>query len=395
VNRNIVFGRTTDGGRLDYIDGLRAVAVLLVMLFHARVHTPGVVLDHFFLEGTHGVDLFFVLSGFCLSMPTLQKLRREGSMRFDLVGFAAKRFLRIVPPYAVAVLAFALAGTYAMSRGIALPPGMLAHFEWNDVVGELFFIDRTNQHINQSFWSLAIEFRWYFLFPIALALWVSRARAFATLLIGVVLASELTRASSTDVGVLPAFMLGIVAAHVRVHANPLARFAPLLGFAAVFVALALENVYHFPVQTNPGWHVVAFALVVAAGHEAWLQRILSWRWLTALGVASYSVYLVHEPIISATMSLLAPHWGFVATLPIALALALAGGAFMWALVERPITHRSVVAAFVVGTSTRISKMFALTGIPQEISLSAAPASVAPAATGRVIAFAGRDQAAES
>jgi peptidoglycan/LPS O-acetylase OafA/YrhL len=65
VDRNIAFGRSTDAGRLGYIDGLRAIAVLLVILFHSRVHAPGVTLNHFFLEGTHGVDLFFVLSGFC------------------------------------------------------------------------------------------------------------------------------------------------------------------------------------------------------------------------------------------------------------------------------------------------------------------------------------------
>ncbi len=394
MKRNIVLARSNDGRRLDYIDGLRAVAVLLVMLFHSRVHAPGVTLGHVFLEGTHGVDLFFVLSGFCLSLPTLEKLRREGSLRFDIAAFAAKRVLRIFPPYAVAVLAFALIGTYALSRGVALPKGMLAHFDALDVARDLFFLDRSNQHLNQSFWSLAVEFRWYFLFPPMLLLWVSRARAFVALLVAVIAANELTRATSTDVGVLSAFMLGIVAAHIRVHAHPFARFAPALGFVAVFAALELENVRHFPVQTNPGWHVAAFALVVIAGNEGWLQRILSWRWLARLGVASYSIYLVHEPIVSATMSLFVPRYGFVAALPVALALGLAGGFAMWAIVERPITQRSVVAAFVAGASKRMSGLFTFTGLPLEMRISA-PMASAPAATGRVIAFAGRDQAAES
>ena len=394
MSRSIVFGRSTDAGRLDYIDGLRAVAVMSVMFFHARVHAPGIPLNHFFLEGTHGVDLFFVLSGFCLAMPTLQKLRRDGAMRFDLVGFAAKRFLRIVPPYAFAVVAFALAGTYAMSRGVALPGGMLPHFDWIDAATELIFVDRSNQHLNQSFWSLAIEFRWYFLFPLMLALWASRARAFIALLFGVVFAAELTRATSTDLGVLPAFMLGIVAAHIRVQRHPLARFAPPLGFIAVFAALGLENLHHFPVQTNPGWHLVAFTLVVAAGHEPWLQRVLSWRWLSSLGIASYSIYLVHEPIVSATMSLLVPRLGFGSSLPIAIVFGLSGGLAMWALVERPLTHRSVVAAFVVSTSKRISGLFTLAGIPLEMRLATALPAIAPAHVAQVIPFSGRDQAAD-
>jgi|GEM_PF-3603633 len=67
---------------------------------------------------------------------------------------------------------------------------------------------------------------------------------------------------------------------------------------------------------------------------------------------------------------------------------------MWAIVERPITQRSVVAAFVAGASKRMSGLFTFTGLPLEMRISA-PMASAPAATGRVIAFAGRDQAAES
>jgi len=365
-----------DVGRLAYIDGLRAVAVLLVMLFHARVHMPGVNLDPFFKEGTHGVDLFFVLSGFCLAAPTLEKLRRAGSARFEVVAFAAKRFLRIVPPYAFAVVAMALAGGYALQHGATLPPGMLRSFDWTDVAGELFFLDRNNQHLNQSFWSLAIEFRWYFIFPIALALWAARARAFLALIVALVFASELTRASSTDLGVLPAFLLGIVAAHVRVHDHPAARWAPLFGVFAVGLALTLERGYHFPIQTNVGWHLAAFAFVIAAGREAWLQRILSLRPLAALGVATYSIYLVHEPIVSAIVGILGARIGVIPAMAVAIAAGLAAGIAMWTVVERPITDRAVVAAFVERAAAPIRRLLALAGVPAEFTLhgEAAPSA---------------------
>lgn len=361
-----------DGGRLGYIDGLRAVAVLLVMLFHARVHMPGVPLGHFFLEGTHGVDLFFVLSGFCLSMPTLAKLRDTGTSRFNLVGFAAKRFLRIFPPYAVAVILFAGVGTYAIRHGVALPLGMRPHFDLSDVMAELLFFDRMNEHINQSFWSLALEFRWYFIFPLALAIWAARPRALIAVIFAAVVASELTRATSTDLGVLPAFLLGIVAAQIRVSEHPIAFFAPLLGAAGVALALALEHGYHFPVQTNFGWHVVAFALVVAAGRERWLQALLSQRALTTIGTASYSIYLVHEPIISATVGRLGPFLGPTPAMLIAIFFGLAGGFFMWALVERPITNRRIVASFVAISDTSIRRLFAATGIPMGFDLGTRP-----------------------
>jgi peptidoglycan/LPS O-acetylase OafA/YrhL len=356
------------GPRLGYIDGLRAVAVLLVMLFHARVHMPGVPLGHLFLEGTHGVDLFFVLSGFCLSVPTLQKLRDAGTTRFDLIAFAAKRFLRIFPPYAVAVVLFAAVGTYALHEGISLPPGMRQHFELSDVASELLFFDRMNEHINQSFWSLALEFRWYFIFPVALAIWAIRPRALIALIFAAVFASELTRATSIDLGVMPAFLLGIVAAQIRVDDHPIAFFAPLLGIAGVVMALALEHGYHFPVQTNFGWHVVAFALVVTAGRVRWLQRLFAQRGLIAIGTASYSIYLVHEPIISATVGTLGPKLGSTTAMLVAIALGLAGGFFMWAIVERPLTDRRTVASFVTLSDGWIRRLFAATGIPLHVDL---------------------------
>lgn len=376
--------RITDdrGERLGYIDGLRAVAVLLVMLFHARVHTPGVPLGHIFLEGTHGVDLFFVLSGFCLAAPTLRKLRSQGTARFDVGAFAAKRFLRIVPPYAVAVLGFATVGMYALQHGYALPAGMRPHFDWSDVAAELVFFDRTNQHLNQSFWSLAIEFRWYFVFPMMLALWAARPRALFTIIAALVLTSELTRATSTDVGVLPAFLLGIVAAQVRIDNHPVARFAPLIGLGGLGAALLLERGYHFPVQTNFGWHLVAFAIVVAAGHEPWLQRILAQRWITNIGVASYSIYLVHEPIVSATVASLAPRIGFTLAMLAAISLGLLGGTFMWAIVERPIMDRNVVTTFARGTAGWFGRALAFAGIPSRFRLGTAwPVDVAAAAAG--------------
>jgi peptidoglycan/LPS O-acetylase OafA/YrhL len=401
VNRRASDFRGKD--RLAYIDGLRAIAVLLVMIFHARVHMPSVKLEHVFLEGTHGVDLFFVLSGFCLAAPTLLRLQREGTVRFNVVGYAARRLLRIFPPYAVAVIAFSLVAWYAVSKGIPLPLGMRPHFEWTDVAGELLFFDRTNQHINQSFWSLAIEFRWYFIFPVMVALWAARPRAVLATIFALVVASELTRASSTDIGVMPAFLLGIVAAQIHISRHPIARIAPLLGVVGIGAALLLEQGYHFPIQTNFGWHVVAFALVVTAGREVWLQRVLGQRWLTAIGLASYSIYLVHEPIISASVGILAPRIGGIAAFFAAIGLGLLGGWIMWAIVERPITDRAVVAAFVAWASPPLRRFFGFAGIPFEVNLGAVHAAPAVATIGAatpasptVIEFRpGRERAAES
>jgi peptidoglycan/LPS O-acetylase OafA/YrhL len=333
-------------GRLAYVDGLRAVAVLLVILFHTRVHMPGVELGQFFKECSHGVDLFFVLSGFCLALPTLERLQGAGRSRFDVAGFAAKRCLRILPPYFVAVLLFAAAGSVAVAHGIPLPPGMPAKIDWADIPGQLLFFDRNAQYVNRSFWTLAVEFRWYLVFPLALALWSARPRALLLAIGLIVLAAEETRATSTDLGVLDAFLLGIVAAQIYVSRHPIASRGLAFFVGGSAFGLILERSYHFPIQTNVGWHIAAFGLVIYAGQAAWLQRVLANPLLVAVGVASYSIYLVHEPIVSSVGIALSPSVGVTLAGAAAFGAAVAAGFFLWAIVERPITDRLLVGRVV-------------------------------------------------
>ena len=353
--------------RLSYVDGLRAIAVLTVMVFHARVHAPGVALEGWAKECSHGVDLFFVLSGFCLALPTFEKLRAGGRCEFDTVAFALKRFLRIIPPYAVAVGLVAAIGTVLLARGVALPGGMPKSFDGFDVVNQLIFVDRDQVMINRSFWSLAVEFRWYFLFPLALVLAVRNLRAFLTAIVLVAFASELTRATSTDLGVLPAFLLGIVAAYVRTYEHPIARYAIPLGLGAVVFALANEQRPHFPIQTNVGWHLAVFFLVIYAGAQPLVQRVLAAEPLRRIGIASYSIYLLHEPIVAATMAALRPRYGDVAVAA-ALGAGLAAGFALWAIIERPLTRPETVAAFVKQWRGRGVELFELTGIPRAVEL---------------------------
>ena len=354
--------------RLGYIDGLRAVAVLSVIAFHVRVHTAGVRLEHLFKEGAHGVDLFFVLSGLCLALPTLERVRKTGSANFDVAGYALKRCLRILPPYVAAVFLFAGVVWFFLSHGLALPEGM-HRFDATDLLSELFFLDRNNLHINQSFWSLALEFRWYFVFPLALALWVARPRALLLAIALVVIAAECTRASSADLGVLDAFLLGIVAAHIRVNSHPIARYGIAFVLGGAILGLALEPSYHFPIQTNSGWHLAAFGLVIYAGHAVWLQRILATRMLRAVGIASYSIYLVHEPIVSFFAARATPAT-IVGAYAAGVGLALLAGAALWWLVERPLTEPALVRRVVGGARGELARVLERWHVPVDVQLRA-------------------------
>lgn len=358
--------------RIGYIDGLRAVAVLAVVVHHAAKYdsalSPGPA-QHALLEGAHGVDLFFVISGFCLSYPFLNALRSDGVSYFNVVGYIARRVVRIVPPYyfAIAILSVAL---LALPRlGWSLAPGMMgANLSWVEIVRQMLFADRHPQFVNGSFWSLAVEWRWYLLFPLLLVLWTRSARAFVTVGLACVLAALLTRTAGFDLPILPAFMLGIIAADVERRQLAIGRYAGLLCILAACVALVLEPKFsaEFFRQDQAGWQVAAFFFLIAAGNVGWLRTLLSLRPVAWIGVASYSIYLVHEPVIG-----LLEH--NTATGPLLAGIVAVGcGATFWAVFERPFVSSALKKRAVAMFSAPVSRLLTLMGIPVAVRLARLP-----------------------
>jgi peptidoglycan/LPS O-acetylase OafA/YrhL len=297
--------------RLPFIDGLRAIAALGVIVCHTEMVDP-VHGQHVLLDLGHGVDLFFVLSGFCLAYPTLRKRASLGTASLNLGRFALHRIVRILPPYYFATLLLLGVGAISWLRGGVFAPPGTAPLTPMDVVGQFFMLDRGVALASPPYWTLLVETRWYVLFPALLALWMRWPRVFIVALIAIDIAYVGTRARSLDLGTLPAFMLGIVAAEVLVRQYWLSeRTIPFaLGVIALAAAVALEPVitapdlrgiehYDLIYQSNPGWHLVAFFVVIAAGRAARLRKALSWSPLVFLGVASYSIYLMHYPIVIA------------------------------------------------------------------------------------------------
>lgn len=371
----------TQTERIDYIDGLRAVAVLSVIAAHVAAHGSGGSgpLYHSALEGSHGVDLFFVLSGFCLAYPTLQKWRRGGATNFGLADFGAKRIVRIVPPFYIAsfaLIAIAVALHFA-GRGssVELPPPA-------DIVQSLLFLDGHAQLLNGSFWTLMVEFRWYFLFPILLAVWLKTPRGFCLIGIASAVLYAATRARGLDFGTLPGFMLGIVAADVQAHARlredvarVLKRLALPLMVVCAAIGIAVESNARIPgidgtdvvwpfQPTIVGWQLATFFLVVAAGTLPWLRSVLAMRALVAAGIASYSIYLVHEPVVAFFVQ----RFGGIAGICGAVVAALSAGFLFWAVAERPFTTGKLRRPLLVHTGRIVRRCFLLAGVPENMLL---------------------------
>jgi peptidoglycan/LPS O-acetylase OafA/YrhL len=327
--------------RLGYVDGLRAVAVLTVVYLHgfslAHIVAPPLVIDTIAF-GAHGVDLFFVISGFCLAYPALARIR--GAQRYDLdvPGYAARRLLRIPPPYWAAILLL-LAGE---RLGIFLPTsGSSLH----NVIAQFLFMNQWGQMLSSAFWTLPIEFRWYFLFPALLWLYVRMPRAFTVLGILCPIVYLTTPYGPTDLGTIATFMLGIWLADLQITESPLRRVFGLIALPLLVLAIvsepAMDNARYIPKQTQgfigaePIAAFATFCFAAGAGTFGWLRRLLELRLMRFIGLISYSVYLLHLPIIDALEHNLHVQPILAATVAIVLSVP------FWYAIEFPLTQTAL------------------------------------------------------
>jgi peptidoglycan/LPS O-acetylase OafA/YrhL len=318
---------------LAAIDGLRAVAVLAVMADHAFAFAPG---GAWLRGGARGVDLFFAISGFCLAYPFLATFRHGADLRIPYAAFVVRRIVRVAPPYFVALTAFAaLAFTHfglPTVPGLERPPvgALVAEFARDGA-----FLTGASPSFNSSFWTLGIEMRWYLLFPLVLGLYARSRVAFFALAGACYWIYFRTPVGFADLGTLPCFMAGIVAADLRLRDHALERIAgrvaPLALAVACWFQLREGGVDH----GEPIWHVAAFCLV-AATQSARVSRALAWGPIAFVGRASYSIYLVHLPILDALED------GGMAPLASTIVAGAIGIAFFLA-VERPLLDRNLRA----------------------------------------------------
>ena len=313
---------------VDAIDGLRAAAVLAVLGYHLLLENVGAGPPPAWINcGARGVDLFFAISGFCLAYPFLRTWRAEGRLEIGYGRFMVRRLLRITPPYWTALLLFALLSL----TGFGLPTAPGTHLDPGVALREFglegAFLTNASPAYNTSFWTLGIEMRWYLVFPLLLAFYIRSRLGFYALGAAAYGLYFFTPWSIGDEGTLPCFMLGIVAADLRIAGSRLQRYAApaaivLLALAA-FVQSRSADIDH----GDPLWHAAAFSLVVASSGGAFV-RALRFKPLVLTGIASYSIYLIHQPVLSSLVA------AGIAPLPAALAALACGFAFYLAI-ERP------------------------------------------------------------
>jgi len=333
--------------RLHYIDGLWAFAALWVILFHdwqpgnwlAQIPVAGFFL-RFLTQGQLPVLIFLVLSGFCLFYPLVLKNPLQPEMKMSYGAFIARRARRILPPFyaAMAVCLLAIAIFPVMRQtgtlegwGDALPVTGRAILTHLLLIHNLFSLDW--KKVDYPAWTIGLEWQLYLLFP--LFVWLFRFGQPALPISLAALVTLITRAATRHlhgpvgfaldwgpfnyclvfVGGMSAAQYTVLGISPRVPRWSLSLTA-LLTFGFVFYRglhrTGLETGAFLLVPLGTGC-----LLLLTAEPRSLIHRFLSARWLVTVGVFSYSVYLLHAPLLHFFLTIpaiaaLNPFWRFAA-----------------------------------------------------------------------------------
>ncbi len=331
------------------VDGLRALAVGLVVAYHAF---PSWVKGGFI-----GVDVFFVISGFLISSIIFDQLATNS---FSISDFYARRVRRIFPALILVLVVSMAAGWFVLLadefRQLGLHAAAGIGFVANFVLwSESGYFDSAAEHKPLlHLWSLAIEEQFYLLWPLV-AMWAWRHGRTGAWLIAVLAAASfasnvaLIRGDSVEAFYAPYTRFwelicgAMLALTQRTWQQRVVGWSHRYGSAASVVGLSVILAFAFGVSASPsfpGWlaviPVIGALLIIAAGERSFVnRRLLSIRIVVWIGLISYPLYLWHWPLLSFLRivqgGLPPPELKLAA---VALAVVLAWGTYRW--IERPI-----------------------------------------------------------
>nr|WP_274638317.1 acyltransferase [Microbacterium bovistercoris] len=350
--------------RLSALDGLRGIAALVVVVHHSLLVSPllasgyygGSVGDapwrialvysplHLVWAGAEAVVVFFVLSGFVLA-------RAVRSRSFDWFSYFPSRVLRLWLPV-IGAVAFCYFVLMLPHDGATSSPWLdrVPGYSPSDILRDLTLVGGTSGVVS-PLWTL----RWEVIFSLLLPVAAYAVRLIPAWMLGLACIVLSAVGASQDVAALqylPIFGVGVAIEgewdRISRVVDRLTRRAGALVWSIVLVVAGLLLSMHWlllgPLGHGPAVAlsqapivVGAAILVIAAVHCTTLRRVLTWRPIAWLGGISFSLYLIHEPIVILMANITnASRWTLLTAVPLALVVAWV----FWLIIERPAHHIS-------------------------------------------------------
>ncbi|MEF3102704.1 acyltransferase family protein [Raoultella terrigena] len=361
------------------IDGLRAIAVMAVLLYHA--------FPTIFRSGYIGVDIFFVISGFLITTIIRKEIK---SGVFTLSHFYKKRIRRIYPALIVTLLAVLFLSWFLLSTPEFTVT--LKHIIFSSLFTENFLLWSEDGYFDKAsifkptlhIWSLSIEEQFYIFWPFIIVFLVKRNVEIKGICFFIIVSfliniydiynhpaaayySPLGRSWELMVGSLFAILYTDVKS--KGYSDKNNSVLAVIGFILVLV-----SVFFIPTQTYfPGFSaipvVLGAALIIFYSENTIISRILSLKWVVFIGLISYPLYLVHWPLMSFS-SIIIGHDSSKAN-AICLIISLVIAIAIYSLIEKRIAKQKLTVAYtlfgvmvivplsaflLIGTQSRINEV---------------------------------------
>ncbi|MBV1894539.1 MAG: acyltransferase [Ilumatobacteraceae bacterium] len=296
------------------IDGLRAFAVVAVLLFHADIFWAG--------GGYLGVSVFFTISGYVVTRSLLHRHEIDG--RHSVSGFYTRRLKRLIPASMMTLFLIVIAGWIgwipAADSG-EMRAATLHYANWHQIssgtdYASAFRVATSEQSPVVHYWSLAVEEQFYLLWPLVFALVLKFARqvhVYATVGLFLILSAiSLLWATSvrpetvyySSLFRFPEILAGCVVAVVLWRTRVSVRFAPIAAVAlagiGTLIVLTDNATSSWPYRgLLPLFACLVALLIVSLQTDSLARRALSTDVLVRVGKMSYGIYLFHWPIFLA------------------------------------------------------------------------------------------------